>query len=54
MGNTAKGRERDEAIARQKEEVAKEVEQHKDEDIDLGEAVGGAAAWFVYVTDSPH
>jgi hypothetical protein len=54
MGNTDKGKERDEAIARQKGQVAKEVEEHKDEDVDLGEAVGGAAAWFVYVTDSSH
>lgn len=34
-------RERDEAIARAKEKVAQEVEEHKAEDQDLTDVVGG-------------
>jgi len=40
------------ALARQKEMVAKEVEQHKDEDVDLEDVSGG---WTIsYTTDPPH
>jgi hypothetical protein len=43
MGDTSKDkeRERDEAIARQKEKVVQEVEQHSVEDVDLQDVSGG-------------
>jgi hypothetical protein len=40
----------DEAIKRQKEMVAKEVDQHKDEDVDLEDVSGG---WSISYTTDP-
>lgn len=41
----------DEAVNRMKEIVAKEVDQHKDEDVDLEDVSGG---WTIsYTTDPP-
>jgi len=50
MSDTPKDKGLDEAFARMKEKVAQEVEQHKDEEVDLGDlegVSGGEAAWKI-------
>jgi hypothetical protein len=52
MAETPKDKAVDEAITQQNEKVAKEVEQHKAEDVDLEDVSGGM--WSIsYTTDAP-
>jgi hypothetical protein len=41
-----------EAVERIKNAVNKEVEQHKDEDVNLEDLEGVSGGWFIYATDS--
>lgn len=51
MADTPKDRGLDEAFARMKEKVAQEVEQHKDEEVDLGDledvSGGSTTGWKI-------
>jgi hypothetical protein len=49
MGDRNKGI--DEAVARLKERVAQEVEQHASEDVNLEDLEDVSGGWFIYSTD---
>jgi hypothetical protein len=41
-----------EAVERMKNRVNQEVQQHKDEDVNLEDLEGVSGGWFIYATDS--
>jgi hypothetical protein len=49
----AEDKERDAAISRQKQKVAQEVEQHKDESVDLDDLEDVAGGWKISYTTDP-
>jgi len=49
----AEDKSRDAAISRQQEKVAQEVEQHKDENVDLGDLEDVAGGWTISYTTDP-